>query len=79
MPSEILRVTTFDTVNLDDGDWAGPTPMGELLSYTSRHAAASIKVTLGATVIFDKDYGAQKTVIIDGNVIHLPEGAGTEI
>jgi hypothetical protein len=79
MASEILRVTTFDTVNLDPSDWAGPTPMGELLSYKSRHAAASIRITRGNAVVFDKDYGAEKTVIIDGNVIHLPEGAGAEI
>jgi hypothetical protein len=45
MADEKLRVTTFDTVALDDGDWDGPQHLGELLTYKSKHAAASIKVT----------------------------------
>jgi hypothetical protein len=39
---EKMRVVAFDTVDLDDGDWDGPTAHGEFLSYTSKHAAASI-------------------------------------
>jgi hypothetical protein len=30
-------------------------------------------------VVFDQDYDGGKTVVIDGNVIHLPEGARKEI
>jgi hypothetical protein len=79
MTSEVLRVTTFDTVELDDNDWDGPRPLGELLTYKSKHDAASIRVTRGPSVVFDKDYPGGKTVTIDGNIIHLPEGAGQEI
>jgi hypothetical protein len=79
MASEKLRVTTFDTVALDDGDWDGPQHVGELLTYKSKHDLASIKVMRGATTVFDLDYGANKTVTIDGNVIHLPEGAKREV
>ncbi len=79
MADEKLRVTTFDTVALDDGDWDGPQHLGELLTYKSRHDLASIKVMRGTTVVFDLDYGANKTVTIDGNVIHLPEGAKKEV
>jgi hypothetical protein len=77
--SENMRVITFDTVDLDDGDWDGPTPHGGFLTYTSKHAAASIRVTKGGKVVLDGDYGARKTVLIDNNVIHLPEGLGREI
>jgi hypothetical protein len=79
MAAEKLRVTTFDTVALDDGDWDGPQHVGELLTYKSKHDLASIKVVRGATTVFDLDYGANKTVTIDGNVIHLPEGAKREV
>jgi hypothetical protein len=79
MASEKPRVLAFDTVELDDGDWAGPTPHGEFLMYTSKHAASSIRVTKGGRPVFDADYGADKTVLIDDDVIHLPEGAGREI
>jgi hypothetical protein len=77
--SENVRVMTFDTVDLDDGDWDGPTPHSGFLTYTSKHAAASIRVTRNGKVVMDGDYGARKTVLIDGNVIHLPEGVGREI
>jgi hypothetical protein len=73
MTSEVLRVTTFDTVELDDNDWDGPKPLGKLLTYKSKHDAAFI---WGSSVVFDKDYPGGKTVTIDGNIIHLPEGAG---
>ena len=79
MADEKLRVVAFDTVELDDGDWDGPHPQGEFLTYTSKHAAASIRVTKGGKVVLDADYGARKTVLIDDDVIHLPEGIGTEI
>src|SRR6266513_1484209 len=79
MADEKVRVVAFDTVDLDDGDWDGPTPHGEFLTYTSKHAAASIRVTKGGKVVLDGDYGARKTVLIDDDVIHLPEGLGREI
>ena len=79
MASEKIRVIAFDTVELDDKDWAGPTPHGEFLTYTSKNAAASIKVTKGGKVVLDVDYGAKKTLLIDDDVIHMPEGAGPEI
>ena len=79
MASEKVRVVAFDTVDLDDGDWEGPTPQGEFLTYTSKHAAASIKVTKDGKTVLDADFGAKKTVMIDDDVIHVPEGAGREI
>jgi hypothetical protein len=79
MADEKLRVVAFDTVELDDGDWDGPHPHGEFLTYTAKHDAASIKVTKGGKVVLDADYGARKTVLIDDDVIHLPEGIGGEI
>ena len=79
MAAEKMRVVAFDTVDLDDGDWDGPTPNGEFLTYTSKPAAASIRVTKGGKVVLDGDYGARKTLLIDDDVIHLPEGLGQEI
>jgi hypothetical protein len=79
MADEKLRVLAFDTVELDDGDWDGPHPHGEFLTYTSKHGAASIKVTKGGKSVLDVDFGARKTVLIDDDVIHVPEGAGKEI
>jgi hypothetical protein len=79
MADEKLRVLAFDTVELDDGDWEGPAPHGEFLTYTSKHAAASIKVTKSGKTVLDADFGAKKTVMIDDDVIHVPEGAGREI
>ena len=79
MADEKLRVTTFDTVALDDGDWDGPHAQGELLTYKSKHDLASIKVTRGSSVVFDLDYAGGKTITINGNVIHLPEGAKKEV
>jgi hypothetical protein len=79
MADEKLRVLAFDTVQLDDGDWDGPAPHGEFLTYTSKHAAASIKVTKDGKTVLDADFGAKKTVMIDDDVIHVPEGAGVEI
>jgi hypothetical protein len=79
MADEKLRVVAFDTVQLDDGDWDGPKPQGEFLTYISKHDAASIKVTKSGKVVLDADYGAKKTVLIDEDVVHLPEGVGGEI
>ena len=79
MADEKLRVVAFDTVELDDGDWNGPQPQGEFLRYTSKNSTASIKVTKSGKLVLDQDFGANKTVLIDDDVIHLPEGAGTEI
>ncbi len=77
--TEVLRVTTFDTLEFEDRDWAGPVAKGELLTYTSKTAGASLRITRGGKPIFDKDYGANKTITVDGNVVHLPVGAGPEI
>jgi hypothetical protein len=79
MANEKLRVVAFDTVELDDGDWDGPKPQGDFLTYTARHDAASIRVTKSGKVVLDADYGARKTVMIDEDVVHLPEGIGGEI
>ena len=47
----------------------GPKAQGELLTYTSRVAGASLKATRGGKTIFDNDYGAHKTITIGGNVV----------
>ena len=78
-PTEKLRVIAFDTVEFEDGDWDGPHPNGEFLTYTSKHAAASLRVTKGGKQVLDGDYGAKKTFLIDDDVIHVPEGLGKEI
>jgi hypothetical protein len=72
MKNERLRITTFDTVVFEDGDWDGPHAQGEFLIYKSKNNTASLKVTRGTTVVFDLDYDRDKTITIDGNVIHLP-------
>jgi hypothetical protein len=79
MAAEVLRVATFTEVDLDDRDWDGPVPKGELLTYTSKSPTSSIRVRRGGAVVFDQDYDRGKTIIIDGDVIHLPEGAKKEI
>jgi hypothetical protein len=79
MAGEVLRVTTFDTVEFEDNDWDGPHPVGELLTYKSKSPTSSLKVTRGGKTVFDKDYAKGKTITIDGNVIHLPEKPGPEI
>ena len=50
MPSEVLRVATFSTVELDDGDWDGPHRQDDLMTYTSKHDAASLRVTLNGEI-----------------------------
>ena len=79
MAAEKIRVVHFDTVDLDDGDWDGPHPNGDFVTYTSKHGAASIRVTRDGKVVVDGDYGARMTLLIDDDVIHLPEGMGKEI
>jgi hypothetical protein len=76
--AEILRVTVFTTVEFEDGDWDGPHREDDLLTYKSRNATASLKVTRDGTTVFDKDYPKGKTITLAGNVIHLPEGAQDE-
>lgn len=73
--AEILRITTFTNVQFEDSDWDGPHREDDLVTYKSKVASASLKVTLGGAVVFDKDYAKGKVITIDGNVIHLPEGA----
>jgi hypothetical protein len=77
--AEILRVTTFDTLEFEDGDWDGPDRDDDVLSYKSKTAAASLKITRGGVTVFDKDYPKGKVITCVGNVVHLPEGVGPEI
>jgi hypothetical protein len=78
MADEKTRVIAFDTVEMGDGDWDGPHPHGDFVSYTAKNAAASIKVTKGGKTMLDLDYAAPKSVLIDDDVIHVPEG-GREV
>ena len=77
--AEVVRVAAFTTVEFEPGDWDGPNRQDDLLSYKSKNDTASLKVTLNGTVVFDKDNPKGKTIIIDEDVIHLPEGAKGEI
>ena len=74
MADEVLRVTTFDAIQIDDGDWDGPDRDEDVMSYKSKTGAASLKITRGSTVVFDADYPRGKQIRIVGNVVHLPEG-----
>jgi len=50
------------------------------MTYKSKTATASIKITRGAATVLDGDFtksGAQIRIV--GNVIHLPEGLGPEV
>ncbi|HEY0544907.1 MAG TPA: hypothetical protein VGC91_05870 [Pyrinomonadaceae bacterium] len=73
--AEVLRVAAFTTVEFEDGDWDGPHRDEDTMSYKSKVGAASVKVTLNGTTVFDRDYPRGKTFSIVGNVIHLPEGS----
>ena len=78
--AEKPRVLAFDTVEIEDGDWDGPHPHGEFLTYRAKSNTASIKVTKNGRVVVDGDYReVGKTIPIDDDVIHLPEGLGPEI
>jgi len=79
MATEVVRVAAFTTVEFEDGDWDGPHRQDDLVSYKSKNNAASLRVTLNGKVVFDKDFPKGKTILIDDDVIHLPEGAGPEI
>jgi hypothetical protein len=50
------------------------------MTYKSKVATASIKITRGAATVLDGDFTkAGKEIKIVGNVIHLPEGLGPEV
>jgi len=72
---EAPRVLVFTSITMEDHDWDGPNPKGELLTYTARTGSASLTVKLNNQVVFDHDFGQGKTIVIDDDVIHLPEGA----
>jgi hypothetical protein len=72
---EVPRVLVFTSITMEDNDWDGPHPKGELLTYTARTGSASLTVKLNNQVVFDHDFGQGKTIVIDDDVIHLPEGA----
>jgi len=77
--AEILRIVAFDTVQIEDNDWDGPHQHEDVMTYTSKTATASIKITRGAATVLDGDFTkAGKSIRIVGNVIHLPEGLGPE-
>ena len=79
MADEKIRVTTFSTVEIDDGDWDGPHRDEDVMSYKSRNNTASIRVTRDGTAVIDGDYTKGKTIYIVDDVIHLPEGLVSEI
>jgi hypothetical protein len=72
---EVPRVLVFTSITMEDNDWDGPNPKGELLTYTAKTASASLTVKLNNQVVFDHDFRQGKTIVIDDDVIHLPEGA----
>jgi hypothetical protein len=72
---EVPRVLMFTSITMEDKDWDGPHPKGELLTYTARGGSSSLTVKLNNQVVFDKDFGEGKVIVIDDDVIHLPEGA----
>jgi hypothetical protein len=77
--AEIPRVMAFDTLEFEDGDWDGPDRDDDVLSYKSKTAAASLKITRGGVTVFDKDFPKGKEIRCAGNVVHLPEGVGPEV
>ena len=78
--AEKLRVIAFDTVQIEDNDWDGPQQNEDVMTYKSKTATASIKITRGAATVLDGDFRtAGKEIKIVGNVIHLPEGLGPEV
>jgi hypothetical protein len=79
MPTEVIRVATFSTVEFEDRDWDGPHIVGDVLQYKSLSPTSSLRVTLNGKAIFDKDYPKGKTITIDDDVIHLPAGPGREV
>jgi hypothetical protein len=78
--AEKLRIIAFDTVQIEDNDWDGPQQNEDVMTYKSKTATASIKITRGTATVLDGDFRKAGTQIkIVGNVIHLPEGLGSEI
>jgi hypothetical protein len=72
--TEFVRVATFDTITMEDGEWAGPDRDEDVMSYKARSDGVSLTVKLGSNVVFDADFNKGKEIRIVGNVIHLPEG-----
>ncbi|HVS82715.1 MAG TPA: hypothetical protein VHE60_13375 [Pyrinomonadaceae bacterium] len=72
---EFLRVTTFDTITMEDGEWDGPDRDEDVMSYKAKSDGVSLTVKLGGSVVFDGDYNKGKQIRIVDNVVHLPEGA----
>jgi hypothetical protein len=78
--AEKLRIIAFDTVQIEDNDWDGPQQNEDVMTYKSKTATASIKITRGGSTVLDGDFRKAGTQIkIVGNVIHLPEGLGPEV
>jgi hypothetical protein len=72
--TEKPRILAFTTVEFEDNDWDGPKLEGDFAAYTSKTAAASLRVTLNGKAIFDSDFPRGKTFYTSVNVIHLPQG-----
>jgi hypothetical protein len=72
---EVVRVVTFDTITMEDGEWAGPDRDEDVMSYKAKIDGCSLTVKRGGGVVFDSDYKKGAEIRIVGNVIHLPEGA----
>ena len=75
---EFLRVTTFDTITMEDGEWDGPKRDDDVLTYTAKSDGVSLTIKKGANVVFDGDYNRGKQIRIAEDVVHLPEGASLE-
>ena len=73
--TEFVRVATFDTITMEDGEWDGPDRDEDVMSYKAKTNGVSLTVKRGNSVVFDADYNKGKEIRIVGNVIHLPEGA----
>jgi ribonuclease HIII len=76
MASEVekLRVTTFDTITMEDGEWDGPKRDEDVMSYTAKTNGVSITIKKNGTVVFDADYNKGAQIRIVEDVVHLPEG-----
>lgn len=71
---EFVRVCTFDTITMEDGEWDGPKRDEDVMTYTAKTNAVSITVKKGNTVVFDADYNKGAQIRIVEDVVHLPEG-----
>ena len=72
---EFLRVTTFDTITMEDGEWDGPNRDDDVLTYKAKTDGVSLTIKKGGNVVFDGDYSKGKQIRIVEDVVHLPEGA----